>query len=76
MLVTQFKRCTQPTSITMGHDSKVLFSGWNVAGAKDFKLMKRLGEGEIGKFYLMGLIRYGARFAVKVRDKALIAAND
>ncbi|XP_010502765.1 PREDICTED: serine/threonine-protein kinase D6PKL3 [Camelina sativa] len=43
--------------------------------AKDFKLMKQLGGGDIGKVYLAELIGTGASFAVKVMEKAAIAAR-
>ncbi|KAL1203381.1 Serine/threonine-protein kinase D6PKL3 [Cardamine amara subsp. amara] len=43
--------------------------------AKDFKLMKRLGGGDIGNVYLAELIGTGATFAVKVMEKASIAAR-
>ncbi|KAG7558994.1 Protein kinase-like domain superfamily [Arabidopsis thaliana x Arabidopsis arenosa] len=43
--------------------------------AKDFKLMKRLGGGDIGNVYLAELIGTGVSFAVKVMEKAAIAAR-
>ncbi|CAN8266180.1 unnamed protein product [Cochlearia groenlandica] len=43
--------------------------------AKDFKLMKKLGGGDIGVVYLAELIGTGASFAVKVMEKAAIAAR-
>lgn len=43
--------------------------------AKDFKLMRRLGGGDIGNVYLAELIGTGASFAVKVMVKAAIAAR-
>ncbi|ESQ32703.1 hypothetical protein EUTSA_v10003895mg [Eutrema salsugineum] len=43
--------------------------------AKDFKLMRRLGGGDIGTVYLAELIGTGASFAVKVMEKAAIAAR-
>ncbi|KAJ4900995.1 Serine/threonine-protein kinase D6PKL3 [Raphanus sativus] len=43
--------------------------------AKDFKLVKRLGGGDIGTVYLAELIGTGETFAVKVMEKAAIAAR-
>ncbi|XP_010528221.1 PREDICTED: serine/threonine-protein kinase D6PKL3 [Tarenaya hassleriana] len=43
--------------------------------AKDFRLMKRLGGGDIGSVYLAELIGTRTCFAMKVMDKAAIAAR-
>jgi protein-serine/threonine kinase len=43
--------------------------------AKDFKLIKKLGGGDIGNVYLAELIGTGVSFAVKVMEKAAIAAR-
>uniref|UniRef100_A0A1J3J5Q2 non-specific serine/threonine protein kinase n=1 Tax=Noccaea caerulescens TaxID=107243 RepID=A0A1J3J5Q2_NOCCA len=43
--------------------------------AKDFKLIRPLGGGDIGTVYLAELIGTGATFAVKVMEKASIAAR-
>lgn len=43
--------------------------------AKDFKLIRPLGGGDIGTVYLAELIGTGATFAVKVMVKASIAAR-